>query len=118
MGDVRWALRGDAVRVARRDSVLVLSPAAAPGTLEAALVVRRASRAFALTGADAEGAMRTIPDSLLGQWERAPSPSQAGAADGRSHGRWFWAAVLLLLVVEQVVRGRTRVPAAPPESHA
>ena len=52
---------------------------------------------------------RQIAPALLARWSRPSTPSPTGAPPAEEGDRrWLWGATLLLLGLEQVIRGRTR----------
>ena len=91
-----------------------------PHSLLAAATINALLRAAADTPTDAELQTNVRATSELRALER--EPSAAGTAgrslqDDQSDGRWFWAAALLLLIVEIVMR-RTRRQADVEVPHA
>lgn len=103
MGDVAWALRNGAVRLGARDGALVLAPSVAPGTLDAALIVKRAVDA-ATRHVVGERDSVMVAGGEVSAWERDAVGESSRVASAGSDGRWLWLAVLLLLIVEHFAR--------------
>ena len=91
-----------------------------PNGLLSAATIGALLRAAADTPTAAEMESTVRAASELRALEREPTASRvAGGSlqDGQSDGRWFWAAALLLLLVETVMR-RSRRQAAVEVPHA
>lgn len=98
---------GDGIIEGQRRFILVTSASAA--SIDAARLVSLARQSVSTAPAPAELEPATVAESDLRRWERAPaesSPSQHRPLDddGPSDGRWLWALVLVLLVVEWRLR--------------
>ncbi len=118
------ALGGDATANGRSVRLLLWTRAPAEALATAALLLG-ASRT--LDAAPFVTSGRATPDSVqLRRWERAPGAAPTGAASvrssdaltGPSDARWMWVAVLALLALETIMRGRFRGgQSAPATAH-
>lgn len=110
---IAWAARGNGADGDR----LLFFPAAAPGTLENAALIRAILVAPAGNTAVSELDPTYIGRGRLRTWERLPvgATLAAGAAD-QSDARYLWLLVLLLLGLEWWMRSR-RKPAPADGSH-
>jgi hypothetical protein len=99
---------------------LLLFVDVAPHTLFSAAIVRRVLMAVAPGTPSGESVAGTYSADELRGWEREPAhveTTDASRDESWSDGRWAWAATVVLLLVETMVRRRRR--AAPEtESHA
>jgi len=101
--------RAAAMAAARGDALAIVS-AAPPADLFTPVLVRAAVEAIAPASDWPRAEILPIPDAQLRAWERTPAPIAAPRVDriDRDDRRWLWAAVLVLLALEQYLR-RSRV---------
>lgn len=94
------------VHAAASASELWLTAPFDPGSFEAAALIHAALVARHGTVARPELEIERIPDATLAGWSRPPGPvpESAWRLAGRSDARWFWAAALVLLTIEAVLR--------------
>ncbi len=106
---VRGQSNQPVVRAAASDAELVLDCATPLESYFTAAVARAALRVAPWSRPVTESDPSTIPDSTLDTLRREPGPADTTSWQTVEHsdGRWFWAALLLLLAVEAWLRNRT-----------
>ena len=99
-----------AAMAATRGGALEIVSAAPPADLFTPVLVRAAVEAIAPASDWPRAEILPIPDAQLRAWARPPASVAAPRLDriGVDDRRWLWAAVLVLLALEQVLR-RSRV---------
>jgi Aerotolerance regulator N-terminal len=99
------------VRAAGLGRELLLEVSSAPDSLLSAAAVRAVLEARHGSAERPEEEPARIPSTELAAWMRARPGTPVGQDAWRNaastDGRWFWAAVLLLLGIEQWVRGKS-----------
>ncbi len=100
----------DVVVVAEHDGAMLIDTTATASSLAAPALIRAALLARGEAGPPDEEVLR-ISDDQLSRWGREPAPIGADGwqnVDG-SDARWFWAAALVLVLIESLVRRRGNV---------
>lgn len=101
----------------------VLVTSADPSSVDAAAIVTMARRATAIASSPLETEPGSVAAAELKRWERPalespPSQHRPLDDDAPSDGRWLWAAVLVLLVIEWRVRLREPASVTTSEERA
>ena len=106
MADLVARLGVDSMPVAVADGdQLLLFPRDEPGSLASVILLASVRRALSLAPPMPELDPSTIADSTLTAWQRAPMERNApGPVADLSDGRWLWAAALVLLALEWLMR--------------
>lgn len=120
-GALPMAAAGEATIDGKRRFVLATN--AEPASVDAATLVSLARRATSSAPPAYERQLATVSDAELRTWERPAqesSPAQHRPLDdaGPSDGRWLWALVLALLLVEWRLRRPRPTADASREEHA
>jgi len=106
-GVVQQLVADSALVVAWSEERLLLFTGTQPGTLAAASFVQSVVHALDATPSVEERAAPFTPDDSVRSWERPVMEATTAGGTG-SDGRWFWALALTFIVIETVVRRRSR----------
>jgi Aerotolerance regulator N-terminal len=98
------------VLAAESNRALLMETTASASSVFAPALVRAALLSRVDSGQEHEAEILRIPDDRLARWRRDPGAVTTGAAPrvDRSDARWFWAAALVLLAVEGLMRRRQK----------
>jgi hypothetical protein len=87
---------------------LELWPDDTPGTARSAALIAATISALEPTESLQELEPTSIDSARLASWERLPANPTAATESSRPFGRFLWAAALILLMVEELIRRRSR----------